>query len=149
MISTFYWARTVDRAPVALMNMVSSNINQWTLLPAMLPIILSLSSGAITPIVFDAQQQLEFTMTFAQALVGMTFLLNMELAWWEACVLLVLFAAPFFHSAWAKPVTILYFVWAGVELVRMLVGPRRSGGSRAAAFALFGQIWKEHIRKAG
>jgi cation:H+ antiporter len=37
-VSAFYWARTVHKAPMALMNMVSSNINQWTLLAAMLPI---------------------------------------------------------------------------------------------------------------
>ena len=40
MASTFYWARTVEKAPMALMNMVSSNINQWTLLPAMLAVVL-------------------------------------------------------------------------------------------------------------
>src|SRR5205814_6614962 len=33
-VSAFYWARTIDRASMALMNMVSSNINQWTLLAA-------------------------------------------------------------------------------------------------------------------
>ena len=44
-VSAFYWARTVDRAPMALMNMVSSNINQWTLLTAMLPIVYSMSIG--------------------------------------------------------------------------------------------------------
>ena len=143
MISTFYWARTVDHAPVALMNMVSSNINQWTLLPAMLPILLSISAHSLTPIVFDAQQQLEFVMTLGQALVGMTFLLNMELAWWEASVLLVLFAAPFFHAAWAKPVTVLYFVWAAIELIRMFAGPRR-----ASAFAEFRNLWRTHLRPA-
>jgi len=143
MISTFYWARTVEHAPVALMNMVSSNINQWTLLPAMLPILLSISAGALTPIVFDPQQQLEFVMTLGQALVGMTFLLNMELAWWEASVLLVLFAVPFFHAAWAKPVTILYFVWAAIELIRMFARP--GGGS---AFTEFREQWKAHIRPA-
>ena len=42
-VSAFYWARTVDRASMALMNMVSSNINQWTLLTAMLPIVYSMS----------------------------------------------------------------------------------------------------------
>jgi cation:H+ antiporter len=45
-VSAFYWARTVDRASMALMNMVSSNINQWTLLAAMLPIVYSISRGA-------------------------------------------------------------------------------------------------------
>ena len=31
-VSAFLWARRVTHAPMALMNMVSSNINQWTLL---------------------------------------------------------------------------------------------------------------------
>ena len=44
-VSAFYWARTIHRAPMALMNMVSSNINQWTLLAAMLPIVYSISRG--------------------------------------------------------------------------------------------------------
>ena len=59
MASTFYWAETVDRAPMALMNMVSSNINQWTMLPAMLPIVLSISARTVTPIVFDPQQKVK------------------------------------------------------------------------------------------
>src|SRR6185369_3474748 len=63
MASTFYWARTVERAPMALMNMVSSNINQWTLLTAMLPIVLSLSAGGVTPIVFDQEQRIELLLT--------------------------------------------------------------------------------------
>src|SRR5207247_10798753 len=41
-VSAFYWARTVKGSPTALMNMVSSNINQWTLLAAMLPIVYSM-----------------------------------------------------------------------------------------------------------
>jgi len=41
------------------MNMVSSNINQWTLLAAMLPIVYSLSMGAATPISFDDEQEME------------------------------------------------------------------------------------------
>src|SRR4029079_18576186 len=79
MASTFYWARSVDRAPMALMNMVSSNINQWTLLTAMLPIVFSISMGAVTPIVFDQEQRVELLMTLGQALVGIMFLINMEL----------------------------------------------------------------------
>ena len=43
-VSAFYWARTVDKRSMALMNMVSSNINQWTLLAAMLPIVYSISA---------------------------------------------------------------------------------------------------------
>src|SRR5437763_14225651 len=38
-VSAFYWARRVTHAPMALMNMVSSNINQWTVLAAMIPLV--------------------------------------------------------------------------------------------------------------
>ena len=128
---------------MALMNMVSSNINQWTLLTAMLPIVFSLSKGAPTAIVFDSQQELELLMTLGQSVVGTLFLINMELAWWEATALFVLFFVPFTNPAAAMPVTILYFAWAAVELIR-LVGGRR----RPAAFELFLKTWMEHVGRA-
>jgi len=140
MASTFYWARTVDRAPMALMNMVSSNINQWSLLPALLPVVLSISAGGITPIVFDPRQSRELVMTLAQALVGLMFLINMELAFWEASVLFVLFLVPFAYAAAAPVVTIVYFVWAGVEIVRTLLGQRQP-----RAVIRFAAIWNKHI----
>ena len=143
MLSTLYWARRADRAPMALMNMVSSNINQWTLLAAMLPIIYSMSEGAVTPIALDAKQQLELWLTLGQAAIALVFLLNMELAWWEAAVLGVLFAIPFFSSATEPVITWIYFGWAGVEVVRMFVGHRKP-----QAFPLFAKVWKEHVRSA-
>jgi len=142
MASTFYWARSVDRAPMALMNMVSSNINQWTLLTAMLPIVLSISVGTATPIVFDPEQRVELLLTLGQAVVGMTFLMNMQLAWYEAAIMFVFFWIPFVHSSWAKPVAVLYFVWAGIEVVRMFLGHRQ-----LLAPGLFVRIWNEHVRR--
>src|SRR4051812_49397449 len=97
-VSAFYWARTIDRASMALMNMVSSNINQWTLLTAMLPIVYSISRGTPSSIAFDEQQQLEILMTLGQSLLSMFFLANMELAWWEATVLFVLWFVQFAFS---------------------------------------------------
>jgi cation:H+ antiporter len=141
MASTVYFARTVKRAPMALMNMVSSNINQWTLLVAMLPIVYSISLGSVAAIPFDGQQKLELLMTLGQALVGLMFLLNMELAWWEATVLLALFLVPFAFPSAARAVTVLYFVWAGLELVRMLLGKREP-----VAIARFIDVWKAHVR---
>jgi cation:H+ antiporter len=141
MASTVYFARTVKRAPMALMNMVSSNINQWTLLVAMLPIVYSISLGSVAAIPFDGKQKLELLMTLGQALVGLMFLLNMELAWWEATVLLALFLVPFAFPSAARAVTVLYFVWAGLELVRMLLGKREP-----VAIARFIDVWKAHVR---
>ncbi len=141
MLSTLYWARRSDRAPMALMNMVSSNINQWTLLTAMLPIVYSLSVGAVTPITFDAKQQMELWLTLGQAAVALAFLINMELAWWEAAALAVLFAIPFFDSAAEPVITWIYFGWAALEVVRMFARRRMP-----QAFPLFRKVWRDHIQ---
>ena len=140
MASTFYWARTVVRAPMALMNMVSSNINQWTLLVAMLPIVFSMGAGHVTSIAFDNQQRFEMLMTLGQALVGMMFLINMELAWWEAAALFALFVAGLIGGPVAKGVTLVYFAWAGAELYRMIQGRREP-----TAMIQFAKIWSEKI----
>src|SRR5262249_50946116 len=69
-ISAYYWARDYKRASIALMNMVSSNINQWPLLAALLPCVLSLSAGRATPIPLDAMQSRDLLLTLAQSLLG-------------------------------------------------------------------------------
>ena len=73
----------------------------------------------------------------------MMFLINMELAWWEAAVLFVLFLIPFAIAAAAKPVTIVYFAWAAYELVRLATGKREP-----AALIAFVKIWKTHFSRA-
>ncbi len=157
-VSAFYWARTVDKASMALMNMVSSNINQWTLLAAMLPIVYSISRGEPSAIVFDDQQELELLMTLGQSLVGMLFLINMELAWWEAAALFGLWGLQFAFSPvppgpgfWGFVsgrihwwVTIAYFVWFGVGVIACLVGRRK-----LLAFTQFAEMWRKHVRGAG
>ncbi len=153
-VSAFYWARTIHRAPMALMNMVSSNINQWTLLAAMLPIVYSISRGTPSSIPFDDQQKLEILMTLGQSLVGMLFLVNMKLTWWEASSLFSLWFIQFAFSP-MKPgpgffgfmathihgyVTIAYFAWFAFGLLRYLMGRRQP-----EAFQLFGVMWRKHI----
>jgi cation:H+ antiporter len=140
MASTVYFARSADRASMALMNMVSSNINQWTLLVAMLPVVYSISLGGPAAIVLTPQQRLELLMTLGQALVGMMFLINMQLAWWEATVLFVLFFVPFAHPDAAKVVTVAYFAWAGVEMIRLANGRREP-----TALVEFVKTWKAHV----
>lgn len=142
MASTFYWARTVQRAPMALMNMVSSNINQWTLLPAMLAIVYAISLGRAEPIPLDEHQRLELLLTLGQALVGVLFLLNMKLAWWEAAVMLVFFAIPFANADWAAPVAVMYFAWAGFTVLRIV-----ANGRKPRAFHEFGRVWKMYVRR--
>jgi len=154
-VSAFYWARTVERASTALMNMVSSNINQWTLLAAMLPVVYSLSVGAPSAIPLDGMQELELLMTLGQALLAVLFLMDMRLAWWEAAGLFALWAVQFAFSPISpgpgvagylaahirQYVTAAYLVWAAVEVARTLAGRRQP-----RAFVLFGVMWRRHVR---
>jgi cation:H+ antiporter len=142
-VSAFYWARTVERASTALMNMVSSNINQWTLLAAMLPITYSLSRGAAAAIPLDAVQEAELLLTLAQGLLGLLFLLEMKLEWWEASGLFVLWAVQFAFSATGaaahRYVTAAYLLWAALELGRMTARRRAP-----VAATLFRTMWSRH-----
>ncbi len=144
-VSAFYWARTVDRAPMALMNMVSSNINQWTLLAAMLPIVYSVSLGVPAAIPLDPEQVMELLMTLGQSLVGALLLARMRLVWWEAAGLFVLWAAQFAlsPSGLGRPFFVgAYFAWAAAEAVWLV-----SGRGRAEAFSRFGVIWERHLKR--
>ena len=134
---------------MALMNMVSSNINQWTLLAAMLPIVYSVSRGTPSSIPFDDRQKLEILMTLGQSLVGMLFLVNMKLTWWEATTLFSLWFIQFvfspfpaIHIHWI--VTVAYFAWFAIGLLRYLLGQRR-----LEAFHLFGVMWRRHVWPGG
>jgi cation:H+ antiporter len=141
-VSAFYWARTVERAPMALMNMISSNINQWTLLMAMLPIVFSMSRGAPSFIPLDGQQELELVLTLGQSLLGAVFLLHMRLIWWQAAGLFLLWAVQFaFSAAVHDVVTVAYFVWAAVEVMLLAVKRRAP-----PAVALFREMWLKHVR---
>ncbi len=140
--STFYFARQSENASVALMNIASSNINQWTLLFAMLPVVFSLSRGTISAIPFDAQQEAELLLTIAQSLVGLMFLANMSFCWWEALAMFVLFACQFaVPSGLRYCITYAFLAWAAVGIVRIIASRRPP-----EAFTSFAKTWREHVR---
>jgi hypothetical protein len=114
------------------MNLVSSNISQWTLMAAMLPIVLSFASHGIAPIPFDATQSRELLMTVSQSLLAALLLINMELSWLEVSGLFLLWLTQFAFSlgslenAVHLAITWIYLSWSGVELIRLLTGNRRA-----------------------
>jgi cation:H+ antiporter len=130
-VSAYYWARNYQRASIALMNLVSSNINQWTLLAAMLPLVLSVSAGRITAIPLDATQSRDLLLTLAQSLLGAVFLLNMKLSWWEAAGLFVLFCVQLRYSLGETGarvhvyITWIYFLWCAIETVLLMTRKRK------------------------
>ncbi len=115
-VSAFYWARKVSTAPMALMNMVSSNINQWTVLAAMIPVVYSLSVGQPTALQFDGVQRDEILITILQSLLGVLILSNMRFAFWEAALLFVLWFAQFIYAELRTGISWVYAGW-GVMLI--------------------------------
>ena len=119
-LSAFYWARKVRTANVALMNMVSSNINQWSILSAMIPILFVISAGKLRPLAFDVHQREEILLTILQSFLGFLLLVNMELRFHEALILFVFWFAQFVMPSWRHVMIYVYLGWCIVELVRMI-----------------------------
>ncbi len=139
-LSAFYWARKVTGAPMALMNMVSSNINQWTMLAAMIPFVVAWSAGHIEPIPLDHEQRVEFALTIAQSALGLCLLANLSFAWYEAVVLFTLWIAQFLVPGLREEVAILYGVWVAFEIVAWLMRYRKP-----VAFTEFGRLFRSRV----
>lgn len=141
-VTAFNWARTVRKAPMGLMNMVSSNINQWTVLVAMIPIVYSFSRGEVSVVNFDQHQRVEIFLTMAQSLLGFLFLANMEFRWYEALGLFSLWLIQFVFPEWREEITFVYIFWILVEFVRAFVGVKK-----LKAFRLFKILFDTHVLK--
>src|SRR6476619_6190352 len=130
--SAFAWARRVPRAPVALMNMVSSNINQWGILSGLLAVIYCWSHGSTEPLPFDAFQRQEILLTILQAFLGWLFLASMDLEAYEAAGLFVLWVVQFILPSLRNPMMYVYGAWIAIELALILTGRKK-----LAAFPAF------------
>ncbi|MBI3997309.1 MAG: sodium:calcium antiporter [Candidatus Omnitrophica bacterium] len=84
------------RNPTAgLGTLISSKVNQWTLLVGMLPLVYSISGGHLQPMPLDVRQVEEIFLTAAQSLLGLVILANLQFGLWEALLLLGLFFLQF------------------------------------------------------
>lgn len=109
------------RPDAGLGALVSSKVNQWTLLIGCLPIAYAISSGTLNPLPTDTRQTEEVLLTAAQSLMAVVLLINLRMSLAEAGVLAVLFFAQFAtpHSIVPRNVfTAAYFVAAALFAVR-------------------------------
>ena len=127
-VSAFMWARRVTHAPMALMNMVSSNINQWTVLAAMIPIVFGWSHaaahGAFVPFAFDGEQEHEIALTIAQSVLATVLLLDLRFHWHEALLLFVLWLVQFLVPSLRVNITLVYLGWVAILVLLMATGRR-------------------------
>jgi cation:H+ antiporter len=94
--TAFIWASRIKKASTGLMNMVSSNLNQWMLLAGSLPLIFSLSSGGYSTISFDAHQREEILLTILQTAMILACLWDAKVTWWEVVLIFGLWLIGFF-----------------------------------------------------
>jgi cation:H+ antiporter len=127
-VSTFGWARRVTHAPMALMNIVSSNINQWTILAAMIPLVYGFSHlhhyGVWADFSFDAGQRIEIVLTLLQTALGVLLLANMEFDWLDATALFVLWAVQFCVPHLREEIAIAYGIWMAILVIGFATGAR-------------------------
>jgi len=140
-VSAFHWAKRVSTAPMALMNMLSSNVNQWTVLAAMIPLVYSLSSGRPASLPFDGTQREEILLTVAQSFVAVLLLVRMKFEWWDALLLFVLWLAQFLVASWRGEVTLLYGIWAAILVLSW-------AWTRPTAPAIFWHLLRGRRREA-
>ncbi len=95
-VACLYAARL--KASDSLGTLLSSKVNQWTLLVGTIPIVFALASRSVHGLPLDAQQRFELLLTAAQSLFAVSLLITLSLTAWGAVALFVLFAIQFMAS---------------------------------------------------
>jgi cation:H+ antiporter len=80
----------------ALSTLISSKINQWTLLVGMIPLVYVLSLGRVGVLIFDTRQFEEFLLTACQSLLGILLLTTLKMDIKKALLLFLLFITQLF-----------------------------------------------------
>ena len=91
--------------------LVSSKVNQWTLLVGTLPIAFAIASSSLDGLPIIARQREEILLTAAQSFFAVAVLINLSMSVKEAIVLFGLFWAQFLTGAFVPE------EWHGEELI--------------------------------
>lgn len=105
----------------ALGTLVSSKVNQWTLLVGTLPIVFSIGAGGLHGLPIDAHQREELLLTAAQSFFALAVLVTLSISVREALLLFSLFWAQFLIGA-AVPESWAAAERVGVSAVYILLG---------------------------
>ena len=115
-VTAFNWARTIRLAPTALLNFISSAVNELTALVALVPIVFVVSSGTIGggPIV---QHDVEIFLTLAQSLYACAALFDLEFNASNAIILFVLWIVSTALVQARLVVAIAFVILSGIEII--------------------------------
>ena len=104
-------------AQSAIGALISSKVNQWTLLVGTIPLVYSISLGAPGQMPLDSRQIQEILLTGAQSIFAVAILMNLKMHLWEAGGLFFLFAAQLVFPEIRLPMSYLYFILASILLI--------------------------------
>jgi len=114
--------------------LISSKINQWTLLIGMLPVVYAVSSGHIAPMTMDQRQVEELFLTAAQSIFAVAVLANLSFSVGEAVLLFILFVTQLLIP---EPRFRYYFSFLYIALAIGLIVFKRD--CRESVLRLFGK----------
>jgi len=86
------------RALAAMVMLISSKVNQWTLLIGSLPVAYSISGGHLSPLPMDSRQVEEVFLTAAQSAFAVAIFASLSISFREALILLALFGTQLFFT---------------------------------------------------
>jgi cation:H+ antiporter len=107
--------------------LVSSKVNQWTLLVGTLPIVFALASGTLQGLPVETRQREELLLTAAQSVFAVATLASLSISLREGGLLLALFFAQFvigalvptdWHGSERIAVSVMYLVLAAWIIAR-------------------------------
>jgi cation:H+ antiporter len=99
-VALYAWRLKTSEALTAV---VSSKINQWTLLVGTLPLVFAIASGSLSGLPVGTAQREELLLTAAQTVFAVALLVNLTISLREAFALFGLFWAQFVLGAVVPP----------------------------------------------
>lgn len=131
----FVWR---GQAAVGMRTLVSSKVNQWTLLIATLPLVFSLGAGSLRSMPLVVRQQHELWLTAAQSLFAVVLIAEFAMHRWEAVALLLPFVAQLALPPTLGPLDVRLAFTLGylVVAVLLLLDRRRRAGIRHCPVAI-------------
>ncbi len=124
-------------AGASLGTLISSKVNQWTLLIGMLPLAYCLSAGRLGPMHLDSRQIEEIFLTSAQSLFAVSVLSNFRFEFWEAVTLLALFSVQMLF-----PSPTIRYLFAGLYITLTLILLFGKAERRHTVISLLRDSWR-------
>jgi cation:H+ antiporter len=104
------------KGSVGIGALISSKVNQWTLLVGALPLAYGLAAGGMEPMILDGRQKEELLLTSAQSLFAAVVISDFRFSLWEGMLLLILFTAQLL-----MPQENIRYIFCGLYLVATVV----------------------------